>query len=98
MYNGDMTFEWDESKNKSNQKKHRVSFEEAQTIFYDPLTKVATDPDHSQSEDRFLALGYSEMHQLLIVVHCYRKTDEVIRIISARKLTRSEQKQFEEEL
>jgi uncharacterized protein len=93
-----MIFEWDEPKNKANQKKHRVSFEEAQTIFFDPLTKVAADPDHSASEDRFLAVGYSEMYRLLIVVHCYRKADEVIRIISARKLTRPEQKDFEEGL
>ncbi len=84
--------------NKAKQRKHRVSFEEAQTIFFNPLTKVAADPDHSANEERFLAVGYSETHRLLIVVHCYRKTDEVIRIVSARKLTLSEQKYFEEAL
>lgn len=98
MYNGSVQFEWDEAKNKANQKKHHVSFEEAQTVFFDPTTKVAPDPDHSLDEHRFLAVGYSEMNRLLLVVHCFREEDEVIRIISARKLTRSEKKDFEEGL
>lgn len=98
MYNGFMQFEWDEKKNKANQKKHHVSFEEAQTIFFDPMTKVASDPDHSGSEDRFIAVGHSSAHRLLPVVHCYRDEESVIRIVSARKLTQSERKQFEEGL
>ena len=93
-----MKIEWDEKKSKINFKKHGVSFEEAQTVFFDPLAKVASDPDHSQSEERFLAIGYSSFHRLLIVVHCIRCEGEVLRIISARKLTKSEQKQFQEEI
>ena len=90
--------EWDSSKNKENEKKHAISFEEAQTVFYDPLTKVAPDVEHSESEDRFLAVGYSFMNRLLLVVHCYRESEQVIRIISARKATRKEKCQFEEGL
>jgi uncharacterized protein len=93
-----MRFEWDEKKNQANQKKHGISFEEAQTIFYDPLTKVAPDPDHSDDEERFLAVGHSDGHRLLIVAHCYRQPDETIRIISARRLTKEEREQYEEGL
>ena len=59
MYNSSMQFEWDEKKNQANQKKHKVSFEEAQTVFFDPMTKVASDPEHSGFEDRFIAVGHS---------------------------------------
>jgi len=93
-----MRFEWDEKKNQSNIKKHGVSFEEAQTVFFDPLTKVAEDRDHSQGEDRFIAVGLSSFHRVLLVVHCFRENDSTIRIISARKLTKSEKTQFEEGL
>jgi uncharacterized DUF497 family protein len=93
-----MQFEWDEKKNRSNKMKHGVSFEEAQTVFFDPLTKVAPDPDHSCSEERFIAVGQSAGHRLLLVVHCLREQESVIRIVSARKLTSSERKQFEEGL
>lgn len=93
-----MHIEWDQIKNVVNKRKHGITFEEAQTVFYDPLTKVALDPEHSQLEDRFIAVGYSFMNRLLLVVHCYRKRDQIIRIISARKLTRMERKQFEEGL
>lgn len=93
-----MHFEWDNKKAVENIKKHGVSFEEAQTIFFDALTRVATDPDHSKTKDRFIALGYSSLRRVLLVVHCYRKKSAVIRLISARKLTRSERKQFEEDL
>ena len=91
-------FEWDEDKNKENKRKHKISFEEAQTIFFDPLTKVAPDPDHSVQEARFIALGHSANHRLLLVVHCFRDRDQTIRIISARKITISERKQYEEDL
>ncbi len=93
-----MQFEWDEKKNATNKQKHGVSFEEAQTVFFDPLTKVAADPDHSKSEVRFLAIGHSSLNNLLLVVHCFREADETIRIISARKANRSERKQYEDGL
>ena len=93
-----MKFEWDEKKNKLNIKNHGVAFEEAQTVFFDPLTKVAEDPDHSAHEDRFIAVGHSLFHRILLVVHCFREEGSAIRIVSARKLTRSERKQYEEEL
>lgn len=91
-----MRFEWDKRKNVANVKKHGVSFEEAQTVFYDPLAKVADDPEHSETEDRFIAVGHSSMQRQLLVVHCYREAVRTIRIISARKLTRTEKRQFEE--
>lgn len=93
-----MQFEWDKNKNETNIKKHGVSFEEAQTIFYDPTTKVAIDPDHSEDEERFIAIGYSSFCRLLLVVHCFREDDKVIRIISARKVTKREEKVFSEDL
>ena len=91
-----MRFDWDESKNRINFKKHGVSFEEAKTVFYDPLAKVTEDPDHSDREEHFIAVGHSAMQRHLLVVHCYRETARAIRIISARKLTRSEKRQYEE--
>jgi len=93
-----MQFEWSKSKDLSNQRKHGVPFVEAKTIFFDSTTMVTHDPDHSESEDRFLAIGYSSLHHLLLVVHCYRHEPEVLRIISARKATRAERRQFEEGL
>jgi uncharacterized DUF497 family protein len=98
MYNHLMQFEWDEQKNRANIKKHGVSFEEAQTVFFDPLAKVAEDPEHSMHEDRFIAVGQSSLHRVLLVVHCFRDSDATIRIVSARKLTKSEKKQYEEGL
>ena len=76
--------------------KHGVSFEEAQTVFYDPLTKIAADPDHSDNEDRFVAVGHSSINRKLIVIHYYREKSQLIRIISARKLNRGERRQYEE--
>ena len=96
MYNRNVNFEWDPGKNKINIKKHKVSFEEAQTVFFDPLTKVADDPVHSAGEDRFIAIGNSSLQRTLLVVHCYHESDAVIRIISARKLTKTELRQYEE--
>ncbi|MCI8297390.1 MAG: BrnT family toxin [Lachnospiraceae bacterium] len=89
-------FEWDENKNQKNQKKHKVSFEEAASVFYDEMALVRDDPDHSEDEDRFIILGMSDSEKLLIVCHCYRASDTVIRIISARKATRSESRQYSE--
>ena len=98
MYNRKVQFEWDEEKNRANERKHGVSFEEAQTAFFDPLAKVATDASHSGAEARFLLIGHSSLHNLLLVVHCFREKDAWVRIISARKATRSERKQYEEGL
>lgn len=85
-----LTFEWDEHKNAINKIKHKVSFEEAQTVFYDDRALVIDDPEHSIDEDWFIILGMSSRANLLIVCHCYRASDTVIRIISARKATKTE--------
>ena len=85
-----MRFEWDPNKNISNQNKHGIAFEEAQTVFYDEYAILFDDPDHSEEEDRFLIIGISQRERLCIVSHCYRGEDEVIRIISARKATKAE--------
>ena len=85
-----MRFEWDPNKNETNQKKHGVSFEEAQTVFYDEYAILFDDPDHSIEEDRFIILGISQRERLCIVSHCYRGEEDVIRIISARKATKTE--------
>jgi uncharacterized DUF497 family protein len=96
MYNVIMKFAWDSKKASENIKKHKVSFDEAVTVFYDPLAKIADDPDHSDSEDRFLMIGHSHNVNLLIVVHVYKEEKDTIRIISARKATKREKKDFEE--
>lgn len=87
-------FEWDENKNTTNKKKHGVSFEEAQTVFYDADALLIDDPEHSQDEDRFIILGYSNHAKMLVVCHCYRADETVIRIISARKATKTETNQY----
>lgn len=89
-----MKFEWDEAKNAINQKKHKISFEEAKTVFYDEEALVIDDPEHSQEEERFIILGLSRKANLLVVCHCLRASETVIRIISARKATPSESKQY----
>ena len=91
----DIRFDWDENKNDINKKKHDVSFEEATSVFYDSEALIIPDPDHSIGEERFLILGYSFQLKLLVVCHCYRENDEVIRIISARKATNNERKWYE---
>jgi uncharacterized DUF497 family protein len=85
---------WDENKNRENIRKHNVSFEEAETVFYDPNGKLINDPDHSNDEERFIILGLSKMLHLLVVCHCYRENDETIRIITARKATKKEAKYY----
>ncbi len=85
-----LRFEWDERKAKANQKKHAVSFEEAQTVFFDDGAIEFPDPDHSDEEKRFLMLGRSFRLRILVVSHCFRKSESVIRMISARKATRKE--------
>jgi uncharacterized protein len=83
-------FYWDNRKAKSNLKDHGVTFEEAQTVFYDDYAIQFFDDDHSTNEDRFIMLGMSSFARVLLVVHCYREDDQVIRIISARKPTPKE--------
>ena len=89
-----MDFEWDNSKNASNLKKYKVSFEEAKSIFTDPFARLIADPDHSDDEDRFILLGMSLNSRLLVVCHCIR-LNETIRIISARKAEKSEREIYE---
>lgn len=90
----DLRFEWDEDKNRENIKKHGVSFQEAQTVFLDENAMRFFDPDHSQDEDRFIMLGMSFKLRVLVVCHCHRKNDTVIRIISARKADKHEAKSY----
>jgi hypothetical protein len=87
---GEIRFEWDEAKSLENKRKHGVSFEEAQTVFLDENAIRFFDPDHSDDEDRFLMLGMSFQMRVLLVCHCFRAADAVIRIISARKANRKE--------
>ena len=84
-------FEWDPAKAARNIKKHCISFEDAQSVFYDELVIQFFDETHSGGEDRFLMLGMSSNAQLLLVCHCEREDGAVIRIISARKATKQEQ-------
>ena len=87
-------FSWDESKSITNLKKHKISFEEAKTVFYDDNARLIHDPEHSKTEDRYILLGLSSQLRLLVVVHIYNKQDEQIRIISARKTTKTESKHY----
>lgn len=90
-----MTFEWDLEKSLLNEKKHGVTFEEASSVFYDVNALVIADTEHSVDEDRFLILGISTRLRMVVVCHCYRENDEVIRIISARKADAREVSQYE---
>lgn len=91
-----LIFEWDKTKAESNLKKHGISFEEAKTIFDDEYARLILDPDHCEKEERFILLGMSYTLKILTVVHCYRDNEGVIRIISARKSTKNETKQYKE--
>ncbi|MEH0691078.1 BrnT family toxin [Vibrio cholerae] len=91
-----LSFEWDINKAESNKRKHDVTFEEAQSVFYDEFARVIPDPDGSIGEERFIILGKSEEYNTLVVCHCYRGSDDRIRIISARKAERRERKQYED--
>ena len=90
----DLTFEWNSRKASENKRKHGVSFEEAKSAFFDENARVIQDPEHSDDESRFILIGLSTQLRLLVVVHCYREADEVIRIISARKADPSERRQY----
>ena len=86
----EINFEWDEKKNNSNKAKHGISFDEAASVFEDERAIVIPDPDHSEMEERFIILGLSVKLNMLVVCHCYRYDEQVIRIISARKATKKE--------
>lgn len=91
-----LTFEWDPNKAESNKRKHGVSFEEAESVFYDEFARVIPDPDGSIGEERFIIVGQSEQYNTLVVCHCYLDREDIIRIISARKAEKRERKQYED--
>ncbi len=91
---GNIQFAWDRRKARSNLAKHGVPFEEAQSVFLDESARLIDDPDHSEEETRFLLLGYSLQARCLIVSHCYRQSDSVIRLISARPATTHEAEMY----
>ena len=93
-----ISFSWDDQKNIANQKKHRISFEEAQTVFFDEYAIEYYDPDHSELEDRFLLLGHSYRIRVLVVSYTLRNDGKEIRIISARKATKKERKEYSGEI
>ena len=89
-----LEFEWDKRKVAANVKKHGVTFEEARTAFYDESAMQFYDPDHSDEEDRFVLLGLSLKPQVLVVCHCFRESETVVRIISARKADKDEEQAY----
>lgn len=89
-----INFEWDENKNQINRTKHGIDFEEAATVFYDDNAILFDDPEHSMEEEQFLILGITKLEKLCIVSHCYREDDNIIRIISARRATKSETRTY----
>jgi uncharacterized DUF497 family protein len=95
-YDNLIRYEWNSSKSIHNAKKHGVTFDEAKTAFLDEHARLVCDPEHSEEEDRFILLGLSTRLRLLVVSHCYRENDDVIRIISARKADPFEQRQYAE--
>ncbi len=90
----ELRFEWDDKKEKANIKKHGVSFDEARTVFYDENAIQFFGPEHSDSEDRFILLGMSFKLRTLIVCHCFRERETVVRFISARKADRIEENEY----
>lgn len=89
-------FSWDDNKAQKNLAKHKISFEDAKTVFGDENARLAYDPDHSEDEERFLLLGLSYKLKILTVIHCCKDDENNIRIISARKSTKKEEKQYKE--
>lgn len=89
-----LAFEWDDGKNSLNKRKHQVSFEEALTVFADDHALLLSDPDHSTEEERFILMGFSASLRMLVVCYCYRRSEEIIRIISARKATKLERADY----
>lgn len=90
-----MDFVWDKNKAELNREKHGVSFEEAKSVFDDYEALLIYDPDHSEDEDRFILMGMSSILRVLVVCHCYRDENEIIRISSARKATKNERNEYE---
>jgi uncharacterized DUF497 family protein len=90
-----LRFEWDDRKNTQNRRKHGISFEEAQTVFFDEQAALIADPDHSGHPERFILLGLSNALRTLVVCHCYRREGDVIRLISARRADRQERERYE---
>ena len=90
----ELRFEWDKRKEKANVKKHGISFDEARTVFFDENAIQFFDPDHSDDEDRFILLGISFRLRIIVVCHCFRESDTVIRIISARKADSDEENEY----
>jgi uncharacterized DUF497 family protein len=88
-------FEWDNTKSKANERKHGVSFAEAQSVFYDDFARQYFDDEYSDDEERFIMVGISNRSRILLVCHCEKSDGETIRIISARKATRNERSQYE---
>lgn len=93
-----LRFEWDPRKAALNRRKHGVSFDEAHTVFFDEYALLIPDEDHSDDEDRFVLLGLSAALRTLVVCHCYRSGDEVIRLISARKAGSKERRQYQRQV
>lgn len=91
---GKVKFEWNDEKNDQNKKKHNVDFREAITIFLNTPIRIFFDPDHSENEDRYVAIGISINSKTLVVVHCESHDGMVVRVISARKATKQEQKRL----
>jgi uncharacterized DUF497 family protein len=91
-----LKFQWDSNKSVTNKKKHGISFEEAQTVFFDPNARVIEDPEHSEHEERFVILGVSQRLRILTVCYCYRRGNKVIRIISARRADKKEKEIYKE--
>lgn len=94
----DIEFAWDTQKANLNKHKHGISFVEARSVFLDPNALVMSDPEHSTEEERFIILGLSYILRIVVVCHCFRKQDSIIRIISARKATKHEQNQYRSKL
>ncbi len=90
----ELRFEWDDRKDAANRRKHGVSFEEARTVFFDERALQIPDPDHSGREERFVLLGLSGALRTLVVCHCYRQ-GTTVRIVSARRASRSERERYE---
>lgn len=92
----DLRFEWDPKKDAANRRKHGISFDEARTVFSDERALLLDDPEHSDEEERFVLLGLSSSLRTLVVCHCYRDAESVIRLISARKATKGERVTYEQ--
>ena len=92
----EIKFNWDKNKANKNLLKHKVSFEEARSVFDDDNARLIFDPDHSEDEDRFILLGLSCSLKILVVVHCYKDEENIIRLISARKATKKEEINYKE--